>query len=95
MDSDSWKEVDNNIAAERAKTQFRTKLIKETILNNSKTISPQSVVDSIIDYCITTTKNCRDFMEQNPGKKQPTNYKDYPGKFDHTTVIAFRVSYFE
>ncbi len=31
-------------------------------------------------------------METNPGKKQPADYKLFPGKMDHTTAVAIKVT---
>jgi len=42
----------------------------------------------MIEYCSFTTKKMRDWMETHPNQSQPTNYKDFPGKMDHTTCIV-------
>jgi hypothetical protein len=44
-----------------------------------------------IDKVIEITKAQREFMENNPQAKQPADYKNYPGKTDHVTIICIKV----
>ena len=43
--------------------------------------------------CATTVQPqaAAKFMVDNPGKKLPKDYKEFPGKMDHTTCLATRV----
>mmetsp|Transcript_34720 Transcript_34720/g.54156 ORF Transcript_34720/g.54156 Transcript_34720/m.54156 type:complete len:277 (-) Transcript_34720:37-867(-) len=51
----------------------------------------QDVHSQIMDHCESTTYSSRDFMESNPSKELPNDYKLYPGKMDHTTLVIFCV----
>ncbi len=51
----------------------------------------EKFVNMLTKHCYDFTKSSRDFMETNPGKKQPADYKLFPGKLDHTTAIAIKV----
>jgi hypothetical protein len=91
LESDNWKHYEGNAAADKIKTTYRVKLLRETIHSKSNEVTPQEITSSVIEYCTHVTGKCREFMEQNPGKKQPTDYIEYPGKFDHTSIIAISV----
>lgn len=54
-------------------------------------LTPKDIVNLVLDYCVRVTTSSRDFMENNPGLKLPSDYKLYPGKMDHTTCVAVRV----
>eukprot|EP01104_Vermistella_antarctica_P005316 TRINITY_DN1579_c0_g1_i1.p1 TRINITY_DN1579_c0_g1~~TRINITY_DN1579_c0_g1_i1.p1 ORF type:complete len:687 (-),score=95.14 TRINITY_DN1579_c0_g1_i1:234-2294(-) len=49
------------------------------------------LVDRVIDDCVKTTLQTRNFMETHPDSGQPRNIRRYPGKMDHTTCAAFTV----
>lgn len=55
--------------------------------------TPLVICNHILDYCSRTTSRSREFMESNPQKKLPKDFKLYPGKMDHTTCIVVRVAY--
>jgi len=42
---------------------------------------------------LATTKATRSFMEQNPGSPQSSDYKEYPGKVDHSTCVVMKVGH--
>lgn len=91
LDFTDWKDCDD-LKAQKAKNNFRTKMMEEVINQNGKEkVTTQTITENLVNHCVIATKKCRDFMEQNPGCKQPTDYKLYPGKFDHTTCVAFRI----
>jgi len=52
-------------------------------------LSPVTVTRRLIDWCVKQTERTRSFMEQNPDKHQPNDYRAFPGKLDHTTCLAF------
>eukprot|EP01130_Rhizamoeba_saxonica_P018218 TRINITY_DN9045_c0_g1_i1.p1 TRINITY_DN9045_c0_g1~~TRINITY_DN9045_c0_g1_i1.p1 ORF type:complete len:1308 (+),score=321.61 TRINITY_DN9045_c0_g1_i1:4304-8227(+) len=68
----------------KRKRKKRKRLKKEHLFTN---IQPSVMVDRIIEYCLETTRNTREFMENNPNLGQPKDYKEYPGKMDHTTCV--------
>jgi hypothetical protein len=45
----------------------------------------------VIRFCADTTRPSRRFMEANPGRSLPTDYTEFSGKQDHTSIIAFSV----
>lgn len=52
-------------------------------------LSPVDVTRKLISLCVEQTLHTRNFMEQNPEKRQPCDYRAFPGKLDHTTCLAF------
>eukprot|EP00727_Mastigamoeba_balamuthi_P001475 m51a1_g11324 hypothetical protein (567) ;mRNA; f:123144-125467 len=58
-----------------------------------KPISPASVTNAVVEYCLRVTSAARSYMEENPAKNQPKDMKEYPGKMDHTTCITIRVDH--
>jgi ABC-type antimicrobial peptide transport system ATPase subunit len=55
-------------------------------------VNPRLLVGTLIDYCINLTQSSRDWMENVAVGQLPDDYKLYPGKMDHTTLMAFRIS---
>jgi hypothetical protein len=53
-------------------------------------LNPAEVTRKLVDLCVEQTLLTRTFMEQNPEKRQPCDYRSFPGKLDHTTCLAFR-----
>ncbi|KAH3759086.1 cyclophilin B [Pelomyxa schiedti] len=74
---------------EVAKTKFLSHFIND--LYSQHSVSPSEMVNVAVEHAIATTTPAREYMEANPGLKQPTDYKKYPGKMDHTTAIAFQI----
>jgi len=81
------------------KEKYREDRLRDMIMDCGKTEdnqwqspSPEDIMKKVIDYCVTLTKSSRDFMEQNPGKKLQDDYVQFPGKMDHTTFVALRVT---
>ena len=52
--------------------------------------NPQYLVEKLIDHCFNVTESARKFLEEN-NRKLPKDYQKYPGKMDHSTIVAFRV----
>ena len=40
---------------------------------------PGPIVQKLLEHCQRVTKNSRDFLENNPGKRLPSDYSKYPG----------------
>jgi len=49
------------------------------------------IANKIINYCLKLTEKTRVYMEAHPNNLQPRDYKDYPGKVDHSTCLVTRV----
>lgn len=61
---------------------------------SGKTLDVKTVVDVLLQHCVNITKTSREFMEQNPKQKLPSDFKNYPGKLDHATCVCIRVGHF-
>lgn len=99
IQEESWKELElqeqfiNGFLiskAEKIQNQYRVNAMA-SIINKRSQVTPETIVNDLIQYCFEITTLCREFMQANPGAKQPKDYVKYPGKFDHTTCVAFRV----
>eukprot|EP01116_Phalansterium_solitarium_P012268 TRINITY_DN2840_c0_g1_i5.p1 TRINITY_DN2840_c0_g1~~TRINITY_DN2840_c0_g1_i5.p1 ORF type:complete len:427 (+),score=72.58 TRINITY_DN2840_c0_g1_i5:493-1773(+) len=53
---------------------------------------PTALVNRIVRHCLSITGAGREWMEQNPVAKLPSDYVKYPGKMDHATVAVLRVA---
>jgi len=74
----------------QAKADYMRTLFGEVIFADGD-LTPKAITDKIMKYCWNITSKSREFMEKNPNKKQPTDYKGFPGKMDHTTCITFLI----
>jgi hypothetical protein len=94
IDCDSWGEAEKQFPeeTEETKTKFRNDLLASLLCEVTKNEhSLQDICKRITDYCWNLTNTSRQFMETNANKKLPSDYLTYPGKMDHTTVVALRV----
>lgn len=57
----------------------------------SKEDIPSFTSNSLVAHALTTTSNIRNFMERNPKKRQPNDFKLFPGKMDHATSVSLKV----
>jgi len=85
----TWSEVPHD-ALMTVKSEYMRTLLGEIIFANDDT-SPVSITARLIHHCQEVTRKAREFMENNPNKKQPTDYIEFPGKMDHTTCVTFVV----
>jgi len=86
----TWDEVPMRDAI-RVKSQYSCQYMKG-MLDSCKEESPSEYTNIIVDHCIKTTDNSRKWMEQNPDKAEPKDYKNFPGKMDHATCLSLRVN---
>lgn len=70
--------------------KVRSKVFSATVLPES--LSPESIVQRILKHCLAVTGKGREWMEQNPREKLPSDYIEYPGKMDHATAVVLRVT---
>lgn len=54
-------------------------------------VTTESLTETFLKHAAVLTTPMRSFMETNPSKKVPPDYRSYPGKLDHTTCLAFNV----
>jgi len=59
--------------------------------NNRKLPSPIEIVDSLTSYCIENCAASASWMQANPRKRLPQDYRLYPGKMDHTTCVCVKI----
>lgn len=85
----SWDDIPHDTLM-RMKSEFMRSLLSYIIFSEGDQ-SPSSITDRLISHCLEVTRKAREFMENNPNKKQPTDYIEFPGKMDHTTCVTFVV----
>lgn len=96
IQSDDWSEAEQKFAeeVEMAKVGYAKQWLEKHLLSfeqNGKLQLPE-LCESLLLHCQNTTKAGRDFLEENPNKRIPADHVLYPGKMDHTTVLAVRVA---
>ncbi|PRP82669.1 protein phosphatase 2C-related protein [Planoprotostelium fungivorum] len=73
---------------------YRLHTIEEHI-NAAKAAEPNNHVNELcrrlVEHCRDMTLSSRKFMEENPTKNLSKDYRAFPGKMDHTTIMAFEV----
>lgn len=90
----SWEEAAqlNPKLATNAREHFMSEKLTGIILNGASDPGQlELIVKRITDYCYALTAPSRAFMEEFPQKKLPSDYKDFPGKLDHTTCVAVKL----
>ena len=80
----SYKE-DNKIVSRYAKC-IRSKIFKS---NEHKDATPSIITNTLLQHCEELTKETRVYLENNPLARIP---KEYPGRLDHATCLAVKVS---
>jgi uncharacterized protein (TIGR01777 family) len=91
-----WDQLSTSTAAE-IKRQFASMYMSQQITEELRirkekeeqtSFLPGVIKDYFIRHCTEITHNSREFL-QNNNEKLPKNYKLYPGKMDHTSVVCF------
>uniref|UniRef100_A0A7S4P4A0 PPM-type phosphatase domain-containing protein n=1 Tax=Paramoeba aestuarina TaxID=180227 RepID=A0A7S4P4A0_9EUKA len=68
---------------------FFNVVIKDKVEEGDKML--ESLVETLLQHALDTTSSSREFMQQNPHKRLPKDYRTYQGKMDHTTCICYRI----
>ena len=89
LNYDDWDHIPDDVA-ERSKEFFVTNYAAD-LLRRLPRVTPTSLADTWIRHAVQQTAGARRFMEENPGKRQPNDYKQFPGKMDHTSALAYLV----
>jgi len=89
LNYDDWKAVPDDVV-ERSKESFVTNYAAGLLKPLSR-VTPTTLADTWIKHAVQQTAGARRFMEENPGKRQPNDYKLFPGKMDHTSALAYLV----
>jgi len=97
-ENNSWSTVKDTEKASQVKAKWMEDKINCIAFGEDgaaslppREVMPAKIAQRLIDYAETLVKPGREFMEKNPNTRLPPNYKLYPGKMDHTTVVCFRV----
>ncbi len=92
---DKWADAADATAAIKAKGDWgcakMAQLVDAAAKEKNVDVSPRLVVGTLVEYCVSLTQSSRDWLENVAVGQLPENYKLYPGKMDHTSLIAFRV----
>jgi len=91
---DDWSIIPNDIGM-TAKNKYMNKLITDIITAGGEEVNPSIIAKKIIRHCRDITGAARQWMEQNPNSVQQADYVLYPGKLDHTTVLAMIVGKYD
>lgn len=84
----SWDSVPHD-KIEPLKVLFQTELLKD-IITSSGAITAASIVSACVQNAIQTTAPSRNWMEADPRNNEPADHVAYPGKMDHTTIVALQ-----
>lgn len=90
MDAESWTAADPREVRE-AKIKYSECLAGNLIsaAAGDKAVSPYDIVYALSEHALTVTHTSRQWLEQNDNRRLPQNYVEFPGKMDHSTVVAF------
>lgn len=85
----SWDELTHD-SLMKVKSEYMRGLLKDIIFAKEE-INPGLITERVISHCLEVTRKSREYMEEDPARKQPMDYIAYPGKMDHTTCVTFIV----
>jgi len=88
IDAEQWQDGEPE-QVNAVKAKYRSARMLELL--GDADVTPELITTRFINFCIDTTRSSQEFMQQNLGKKLPSDYTRFPGKMDHTTLIALRV----
>lgn len=106
LKEDTWNEVEELIKndhhlgeeVENLRQKWTNDLFNQIITKNgalshkSLTLTPSYITNHILPHCLKTTVSSRNWMETQKGKL-PKDYKRFPGKMDHCTILSFLVAH--
>jgi len=94
----TWETLDAAVV-EKVKIEWCTARLHEIFISfleqqhdgNEDNLDLAKFIRMSIDQVMEITKPQREYMENNPRAKQPADYKQYPGKTDHVTIVCIKV----
>jgi hypothetical protein len=93
--AEKWADVVDVAAGIKAKGDWgcakMAQLVDAAAKEEGIDVSPALLVGTLIDYCVVLTQSSREWLENVAVGQLPEDYKLYPGKMDHTSILAFRV----
>ena len=103
IDADTWDLCKSDSTAENVKNKYMISLLEKIIYDQLETgLSAPSnttkqtkqlpaapeIVSRILKHCRDTCATAAQWMTDNPKRRLPKDYRLYPGKMDHTTVLC-------
>jgi len=85
----NWEELSHDNLLQ-IKAEYMRTLLRDIIFSDED-LTPGSITQRLINHCLEVTRKSREYMEEDPARRQPNDYIAYPGKMDHTTVVTFIV----
>eukprot|EP01128_Nolandella_sp_AFSM9_P000306 TRINITY_DN10475_c0_g1_i1.p1 TRINITY_DN10475_c0_g1~~TRINITY_DN10475_c0_g1_i1.p1 ORF type:complete len:1344 (+),score=264.20 TRINITY_DN10475_c0_g1_i1:27-4034(+) len=89
MDYDTWDDCPND-EIEEGKGRFACELM-ESLLGDCTEKTSAAFTRTLIEHALSSTSKTLKYMEDNPTLPEPADYRDYPGKMDHTTCVCMKV----
>ncbi len=95
---EKWSDIKDEMASSAIKAKGdwgcakMAQLVDAAAKEAGMEVSPKLLVGTLIHYCINLTQSSREWLENVSVGQLPDDYKLYPGKMDHTTLMAFRIS---
>ncbi|EDR30116.1 hypothetical protein EDI_322580 [Entamoeba dispar SAW760] len=88
IDANDWNEASKTPYFLEKKQIWIERLITSIFKTSS---SMCHFVEQLGDYVTETTQTSRKFVENHPGEKLPPDPHKFPGKLDHSTLLAYKV----
>eukprot|EP01126_Amoeba_proteus_P065441 TRINITY_DN9309_c0_g1_i3.p1 TRINITY_DN9309_c0_g1~~TRINITY_DN9309_c0_g1_i3.p1 ORF type:complete len:482 (-),score=114.32 TRINITY_DN9309_c0_g1_i3:232-1620(-) len=88
-----WSEVPPELVTKIKEDFILQKL--ERKLNKQEDITPNLLVKTLLIKALKVTRPSRLYMEMHPLSQEPVDYREFPGKMDHTTCICVRIQNLE
>lgn len=85
-----WDQLDPQIV-DILKQRYSEGLLEKLLLDLEQPLNTRKVTKALINYCIKQTRNAREFFDHIQ-KQSSVDYRMYPGRLDHSTCLAFKVS---
>jgi hypothetical protein len=89
LEVDHWDDRSNYKQILQCKSKYALQFM-ENLLSDCEEVTPKIICEKFTNYCTYLTHSSRSYLENNM-KKLPADYRLFPGKMDHTSVIAVRV----
>lgn len=84
----TWDELSHDALLDSKASYMRT-LLRDLIFPEGEGVSPTQITQRLITHCVEVTRRSREYMEEDPSRKQPMDYIAFPGKMDHTTCVTY------
>ncbi|XP_049850667.1 uncharacterized protein LOC126323719 [Schistocerca gregaria] len=82
----TWSSL-NPHSVETIKSEYAMHLTSQ-LIQSLRQPTPSAISSLLVNHALSVTQPSRRFMEENAEKPEPTDYRAYPGKMDHTSCIC-------